>query len=212
MCLLFVSELEKNLLSLRVLETLTVALEEPVRSSFAADANHQSLTGIDPLREAIRPLGKEAVCRPFEEEKGWPRLELRILFEQLFVPSLQGAEMFAFLVGKPLKQLSPMPIARDQCCPRVKLEAASLSGDGNAQRIACKQQLGRSAINRRGLACSAFFACAVNLQHALTLREIPGSRDLFNDRLNVGAQEFERPVAGLADQMEMARMTVGMLE
>src|SRR6185295_3686516 len=55
-------------------------------------------------------------------------------------------------------------------------------------------------------------AGAVNLQHALTLREIPGRGNLFDDRFDVGAEKFERSIAGLADEVEMARVTVRVLE
>jgi hypothetical protein len=38
------------------------------------------------------------------------------------------------------------------------------------------------------------------------------SRHLLEQRLDVRAQELERPVAGLADEMKVPRMPVGMLE
>ena len=37
-------------------------------------------------------------------------------------------------------------------------------------------------------------------------------RDFFDQRLDVGAEELERPVAGLADQVEVPRLAVGVLE
>jgi hypothetical protein len=52
----------------------------------------------------------------------------------------------------------------------------------------------------------------MDLQHALAWREAARGRDLLDKRLDVGAQELERPVAGLADQMEMPWMPVRMLE
>ena len=52
----------------------------------------------------------------------------------------------------------------------------------------------------------------MDLQHALARREAARGRDLLDQRLDVGAEELERPVAGLADQMEVPRMPVRMLE
>ena len=59
---------------------------------------------------------------------------------------------------------------------------------------------------------AAGLAGAVNLQDALARGEIARRRDLFEQRLDVGAEELERPVAGLADEMKVARMAVRVLE
>ena len=52
----------------------------------------------------------------------------------------------------------------------------------------------------------------MNLQHALTGGEIARRRDLLEQRFDVGAQELERTIAGLADEMEVPRMPVRMFE
>ena len=52
----------------------------------------------------------------------------------------------------------------------------------------------------------------MNLQHALPRREIARGSHLLEQRLDVRAEKLERPVAGLADQMEVPGMPVGMLE
>jgi hypothetical protein len=52
----------------------------------------------------------------------------------------------------------------------------------------------------------------MDLQHALAWREAARCRDLLDKRLDVGAQELERSIAGLADQMEVPGMPIRMLE
>ena len=73
-----------------------------------------------------------------------------------------------------------------------------------------------SVVRRRSAAArapgTAVLARAVNLQHALARGESARGGDLLDQRLDVGAEELERLVAGLADQMEVPRMAVGVLE
>jgi hypothetical protein len=52
----------------------------------------------------------------------------------------------------------------------------------------------------------------MDLEHALTRRESARRRDLFEKRFDVRAEELERAVTALADEMEMAGMSVRMLE
>ena len=56
------------------------------------------------------------------------------------------------------------------------------------------------------------FAGAVDLHHALARGERARRRDFLDERLDVGAEELVRAVAGLADQVKVARMAIGMLE
>ena len=59
---------------------------------------------------------------------------------------------------------------------------------------------------------AAGFARAVNLQHALPRREIARGSHFLEQRLDVRAEELERAVAVLADQMKVPRVPVGVLE
>src|SRR4029450_12103179 len=98
------------------------------------------------------------------------------------------------------------------CAARVELEAAALGGDGDPQRVPRKEQLGRAAFDCRSPSRAAGFAGAVNLEDALARGEIPRRRHFFEKGLDVRAQELERAVAGLADEMKVARMPVRVLE
>src|SRR6185295_17676501 len=73
-------------------------------------------------------------------------------------------------------------------------------------------QLRGAAFGNWRAAALAGFARAVDLQHALAGGEIPRRRHFLEQRLDVRAQELERPVAALADEMEMPRMQVRVLE
>ena len=59
---------------------------------------------------------------------------------------------------------------------------------------------------------AAVLARAVDLHHALRGGEVARGGDLLDQRLDVGAEELGRLVAGLADQMEVARVPVRGLE
>ena len=59
---------------------------------------------------------------------------------------------------------------------------------------------------------AAILALAVNLQHALPRGEVAHCGDLLDQRLDVRAEEFRRLVARLANQVEMPRVPVGVLE
>ena len=59
---------------------------------------------------------------------------------------------------------------------------------------------------------TALLARAVNLHDALRRTEAARRRHFLDQRLDVRAEELERSAAGLADQMEMPRLPVGMLE
>src|SRR5262245_144702 len=85
---LLVGELEEDPLALGVLETLAVALEELVRSAFAADADHQRLAVVETLGQLLGARREEPVGGPLEKEEGRTRLELRVLRQELAVARL----------------------------------------------------------------------------------------------------------------------------
>ena len=58
----------------------------------------------------------------------------------------------------------------------------------------------------------AVLAFAVNLHDALARGEVARGGDLLDERLDVGAEELGRLVAGLADQMKVPRVPVRVLE
>ena len=59
---------------------------------------------------------------------------------------------------------------------------------------------------------AARLAGAVDLDDALARGEAARRRHFLDQRLDVGAEELVRAVAGLADQVKVARMAVGVLE
>ena len=59
---------------------------------------------------------------------------------------------------------------------------------------------------------AAGFARAVDLQHALPRREVARRRDFLDERFDVRAEELEAAVAGLADEVKVARVAVRVLE
>ena len=95
---------------------------------------------------------------------------------------------------------------------RVELQPAALGGNRNAQRVAREQQLARRAFLGRRPPGPARLARPVDLHDALPRRKAARRRDFLDQRLDVRAEELVRAVAGLADQMKVPRMTVGVLE
>ena len=164
---LFVGELEEDLLALGVLELLAVALEEAVRAALALDADHQRLAIVDAVGQLLGAGREQAVGRPLEKQERRPRLELRILLQQLAVARLERAEVLLLLLGQLLEDAAAARVARDARGARVELEAAALGRDRDAQRVAREEQLGHAAFGDRRPAGPARFARAVNLQHAL---------------------------------------------
>ena len=59
---------------------------------------------------------------------------------------------------------------------------------------------------------AAILALPVDLEHALAGIEVARGRDLLDQRLDVRAEELGGLVAGLADQVEVPGMPVGVLE
>jgi hypothetical protein len=74
---LLVGELQEYLLALGILEPLTVALEELVRSALALDSDQQRLRVVDAPAQLLGSRVEQAMRRTFEEKECRPRLELR---------------------------------------------------------------------------------------------------------------------------------------
>ena len=165
------------------------------------------------MRQLLGAGGKQAVRGAFEKQKRRPRLELRILLQQLAIARLERPEVLLLFLGELLEDAAAAGVARHARGARVELEPAAFGRDRDAQRVAREQQLGRRRLRppaRRPV--RQRLAGAVNLQHALPRREAARRRDFLDQRLDVGAEELERVVAALADQMKVARMPVGVLE
>jgi len=165
---LFVGELEKHAFSLRLLEALAVSFEKLVGSALAANSNQERLLVVDALAELLGSGRKKPVGGALEKEECRPRLELRILGDEISIPILERAEVFLFFAGEPLKDLSATRILRDAGGSRVELQPASLGGNGHAERVSREHELRHLAVNRRCFpAGAAFLARAVNLDDRL---------------------------------------------
>src|SRR4029079_143450 len=89
---------------------------------------------------------------------------------------------------------------------------AAFRSNRDAQGIAREDDVERHRRLLRRQAGLTRLARAVNLQHGLRRAEAPCRTHFFEQGFDVGAQEFERLLAGLADEMKVTRMPVGMLE
>ncbi len=163
-------------------------------------------------RSCSAPRREQPVGRALEEQERRPRLELRILLEQLLVAVLERLEVMHFLGGELAEDLARARILHQLDAAAVELHAAALGGDGDAQRVAREQQLGGGGLFVGGAAGAARLARAVDLHDALPRGERARRRDFFDQRLDVGAEELVRAVAGLADQVKVPRMAIRMLE
>ena len=65
-----------------------------------------------------------------------------------------------------------------------------VAGDGNAQRITGEEQLRRSLLRRCRPTLSARVAGSVDLDDTSLLFELPGLGNLFEERLDVGAEKL----------------------
>ena len=151
------------------------------------------------------------MAAPLKNRNVGARFEPRVLLEQFLVAILERLQVMHFL-GRELAEDLARPRILDQLdAAAVELHAAALGRDRDAQRVAREQQLRIDALFSGG-AGAARFAGAVDLHHGLPRGEGARGRDFFDQLLDVRAQELVRAVAGLADQVEVARMAVGMLE
>ena len=142
LALLF-GELEEDPLAFGVLEPLAVALEEAVRAALAADADAVGLEIVDAVAAQLLGARREqAVGRALEEQERRPRLELRILLEQLLVAVLERPQVVHFFGRRACGRSRAPRGSFTSLTPRaVELQAAALGGNRNAQRVAREQQL-----------------------------------------------------------------------
>ena len=205
-------ELHEDAFALRVLEVLAVALEEPVGSALAPDADHQRLAVVDDLPQPLGALGEQPVGRPLEVQEGGIGLDVRILGPHLLVARLERRQMLLFLGREALEHPASPSVSDQPGAPGIELEAAALGRDGDAQGVAGEHLLGGGGGTRRAFSALAILAGPVDLHHALPRLEAAGLGDLGQEHLHVGAEELGRPVAGLADQVEVPGMAVRVLE
>ena len=117
--------------------------------------------------------------------------------------------MMALFGGELLKHRAAALIFGERRGASVELEAASLRGEGHAQRVARKHQLGGGAVDwRRLLAGPAVVARPEDLHDGARRRESARRRDLLHERFDVRAQKFRRAMALAAVEMKMPRMPV----
>ena len=209
----FFGEFEKDLLAFRILEPLAVFLEELVRVALAPNADEQRLQIVHPGAQLLGALGENAVGGTFEEQKGRPRLEQRVLGRQLVISPFECSEMLFFFTGELLEDAAAAGIGRERGGPRVELQSAPLGGNRDAQRVSRKHQLGRGSVHRRGTRPgAALLTGPEHLNDGLRRLEIAGGGNLLDERLDIRAQKFGRTVAHVADEMKMSGMPVGRLE
>ena len=135
-----------------------------------------------------------------------------IALEQGAIARFEPVEVVDFLRGQLLEHVAAARVLHQRGGPGVELAAAAFGGNGDAQRVAREQQLGIAAVGLRRAAGLAGLARAVDLHHALARGEVARRRHFFDERFDVGAEELERAIAGLADQVIVARMPVRVLE
>src|SRR6185436_2707775 len=134
----FFGKFEKDLFAFRILEPVAVFLEELVRVALAANPDEQRLKVVHPGTQLLGAFGENAVGRTLEEKKGRPRLEQRVLGNQLAIAPFECAEMLFFFPGQLLEDAAAAWIGRDRGRPGVKLQPAPLGGDRDAQRVSRK--------------------------------------------------------------------------
>ena len=166
-----------------------------------------------PCDQPLGALGEDAVGRALEEQERGPRLELRIALQQLGVARLQLAEVLLLFRRQVLEHLAGARVARHLGGAGVELEAAALGGDGDAQRVAREHQVAVAVVGGGGAPCPGSpRRCRRSAPRSCPPANAARRRHLLDQHLDVRAQELEGAMAGLADQMEVARLPVGVLE
>ena len=183
-----------------------------MRAALAANTDHQGLLIVDAAHQAIGAFGEQSIRGAFEEQERRPRFELRIATQQLGIARFELAEMFLLLQRKVLEHFSTAGVFRHPRCTRVEIETAAFGRNRYAQRIPRKHEIGVTAFEARRAPRATFLARAIDLDDALRGAEISGRGDFLDEPLNIGAQKLERPMTGLANEMEMPRLTVRVLE
>ena len=158
------------------------------------------------------PAAKSPLAAPLKKRNvGWASSD-GVLREELAVPRLELGHVLLLLFGEALEHLAPAGVARDARRARVELEAAALGRNRNPQRVAREDALGGRRRRAGRAPGPAVLARAEHLQHALRRLELARAGHFLDQRFDVRAQKFERLRAGLADQMEVPRVAVGVLE
>src|SRR4029079_16315377 len=104
---LLVRKLQEDLFPFRVLEPLSIALEEFVRAPFTLDPDEQRPRIVDAAAAQLLGAGLEqAAGSAFEKQKRGVGFELRVLRGELAVARLQHAEMLP-LFGRELLKHGP---------------------------------------------------------------------------------------------------------
>src|SRR3954470_7124999 len=211
---LFVGELEEDLLAFGILEALAVFLEEAVRSALASDSDHQRLLIVNAVDKTLSALGEQAVRCPFEEQEGRAGLEMRVAPQQLGIPILECGQMFLFLGGEVVEDLAAAGVLGHARRAGVELEPAPLGGNCDAERVPREHQIAVAMVGLGRMAASGatVLTLPVNLDHALRRGEAARGSDLLDQRFDIGTEELEGFVAGLADQVEVTRLPVTLLE
>ena len=158
------------------------------------------------------PAANRPLAAPLKNRNVGCASSFGILRDQLAIADLELAEMFLLFFSQPLEDLAPARVARQPRRPGVELQPAPFGGDRDSQRVAREQRFRGRARLARGAAALTVLARAEDLHDALARREVPRIRDFLDERFDVRAQELERLIARLADQVEVARMPVRMLE
>ena len=117
------------------------------------------------------------------------------------------------LLGRQAPEDIAGPRVADQPgAPRIELEPAALGRDGDAQRVTGEHRVGGRGRARGAISLAAVLTGSVDLHDALARHEAPRLGDLRQQHFDIGAEKLGRPVAGLADQMEMPGMAIRVLE
>ena len=93
------------------------------------------------LGQLVRAGGEQAVCRAFEEQERRPRLQLRILLQQLAIARLERAQMLLFLFRELLEDAAAARVAGDARGAGVEIEPAPFGRNSDPKRVAREQKL-----------------------------------------------------------------------
>src|SRR4030095_8126389 len=213
MVALFVSELQEDLFALGVFEALAVLLEEAMRASLAADPDDQRVLSVDAAHQPFGALSEQAVGSALEEQERRTRFELWVAAEQFAVARLEFAQVFLLLHREILEHLPAPRVLGDACRAGIEVEAAALGRNRDAHGVAREDEVGMPFRARhRGAPGPALFTGSVDLHHALRCGETARRSHFLDRTFNVGAEELERTMAALADEMKVTGLTVRVLE
>src|SRR5262249_3654220 len=119
--------------------------------------------------------------------------------DHLAVAHFKLAQMLALLPGELPENFPAARVARELRRPCVELEAATLGRDGDTQRIAGKNRIGRRRQRHWFAPAATRLAESVNLHDTLRRFEPAALGDLRDRRFDIRAQKLEQLAARLAD-------------